>query len=82
VWDIEKKEILYEKIEELGLKTKPKSFDIGYENFLKTIEHLNPGDIRMLFEWIILDMSDYESLLAEINKELENEFEGFDRAGN
>jgi len=82
VWDSEKKEILYDKIEKIGLKTKPKSFDIGYEKILKTIGHLNPGDIRMLFEWIILDMKDHETLLAEINKDLENEFAGFVKTGN
>lgn len=66
VYDTTKRAFSYEKIESLGLKTKPEAYDISCSALMKTFEDLTFGDVRMIYEWIIMDIPDYEAILQNI----------------
>jgi len=68
VWDEELKDFSLEKATALNIKSHPEVFDVGYEPLLKKFEHIGFGDIRMMFEWFIMDVPDYQKHLDEINK--------------
>ena len=71
IWDNEIKGFSPEKAMALNIKHEPKGFPIGYESVLENLEYIGMGDIRMLFEWILMDIPDYQKHLDEINKNLE-----------
>jgi len=70
VWEKELKDFSLEKAVALNIKSHPEAFDIGYEMLLENFEHINFGDIRMLFEWVIMDIPNYQDILEDINNNL------------
>lgn len=66
VWDVNTKSISEEKAKSLGKKTMPKVFTTSYSKLLDEMEAIGHGDIRMLFEWILLDIPDYQQIIEQI----------------
>lgn len=66
IYDTQKKAFTYEKIEALGLKTKPEAYDVSCSALMNSCEGLNFGDVRMIYEWIIMDIPDYKEILQNI----------------
>lgn len=71
VWDNEIQDFSLEKSKALNINSHPEVFDVGYEPILKKFEYMGFGDIRMMFEWIIMDIPDYQKHLEEISKNCE-----------
>jgi hypothetical protein len=69
VYDKEANKLSKEKAEALGIKTTPKIYDLSYSSLIKDAGDLDVGDIRMLFEWLIIDIPNYEELIKEISLE-------------
>ena len=64
IWDSEKNTISIEKMKALDMKVNPEIFDLSYSTMMNDAEGVEFGDVRMLFEWIILDIPNYEELIA------------------
>lgn len=67
IYDIEKKAFCYEKVKELGLKTKPQAYYISCPDLMNSFEETTFGDIRMIYEWIIMDIPDYEKIIKNVD---------------
>ena len=63
VWDSETKRISNDIVKALGLKNIPVAYDLSYSSVMKLFEDMSFGDVRMLYEWIIMDIPDYEILM-------------------
>lgn len=64
---LEDNKLLQEKeLKELGYSTIPKAYNIGYNTLLNLEETIDFGDIRMLIEWIILDLPNSDEIIQEI----------------
>lgn len=55
VWDNEKKLFSKEKIQELQIKIPPRIYDIGYFILLKELEKTGHGEVKMLYEWLLME---------------------------
>ena len=64
VWDYDLKAFSEEKMQQLGIKAKPESYDLSY-SVLRKDANLDFGDTRMLVEWIVMDIPNYEELIKE-----------------
>lgn len=62
VFDKETNDFSEEKTVALGIKTRPKSYDLSYTPLMQE-SGLEFGDIRMLFEWILMDIEGFEELV-------------------
>lgn len=65
IYDEETRQFSTEKSKELGIKATPQVYDLSYSSLMKDAGDLDFGDVRMLFEWIIMDIPNYEELLKE-----------------
>jgi len=65
VWDFETKRLSLDKINALGLKVMPKSYDVSCTAIMDSFEGIIFGDIRMLYEWIIMDIPGYEDIMKK-----------------
>ena len=63
IWDDEKKLLSREKVEALGLKVTPKVYDLSCSSLMNLFEGVTFGDTRIIYEWVIMDMPDYEELM-------------------
>jgi len=66
VWSFEEKSFSEDKMKALGIKTEPKFYDVSYANLIEPFRDLDLGDVRMIFEWIIMDMPDYEAVTVKL----------------
>ncbi len=66
VWDVNLKTISEEKAKNLGKRAMPKAFMTSYSKLLDELEVIGYGDIRMLFEWILLDIPNYKKIFEQI----------------
>lgn len=66
VYNLEEKTFSYEKLKALGSKNPPNSYDISCSALMKTFEGAEFGDVRMIFEWIILDIPDYQNIIKSL----------------
>jgi Fe-S-cluster containining protein len=64
IWDKDRKVFCDTKIKVLGLKP-PEAFDLSYSVLMNKAADVDFGDIRMIFEWIIFDIPNYEELTRE-----------------
>ena len=71
VWDEKIRGFSVEKSQTLNIKSTPQAYPIRYEAILKNLNYIGLGDIRMMFEWIIMDIPDYQKHLDEISKNCE-----------
>ncbi|MEI8378134.1 MAG: hypothetical protein WCF95_06315 [bacterium] len=65
VFEKETNKFSEEKAVALGIKARPKAYDLSYTPLMKAADGLEFGDIRMLFEWILLDIENFEELIKE-----------------
>jgi Fe-S-cluster containining protein len=64
IWEKESNTFFsHEKMLEIGLKTKPKVYNIAYSSLLKLDDTIKFGDIMMLAEWIFMDIPNRQELL-------------------
>jgi len=63
VYDPETNKFSDEKIKELGIKSTPKVYDLSYSPLMAGAGGLDFGDVRMLVEWIVMDIPNYEELI-------------------
>jgi len=69
VYDSETKQFSDEKAESLGIKTIPNTYDLSYSVLLREAKNIteNPdldfGDVRMIVEWIVMDIPNYQELI-------------------
>lgn len=54
-----------EKIKELGIESTPKAYNLSYSALMEDSGISDFGDVRMLFEWILMDIPNYEELIKE-----------------
>jgi len=62
VWDNEIKDFSLQKAKALNIKSYPEVFDVGYDSMLKKFEYIGFGNIKMMFEWLLLDIPDYKDV--------------------
>jgi len=65
IYDEETRQFSTEKAEALGIKATPKVYDLSYSILMKESGGLDFGDVRMLVEWIVMDIPNYEELITE-----------------
>jgi len=65
VWDENNKTFSDEKAKELGIKAKPEAYELSYSSAMKQADDIEFGDIRMLVEWIVMDIPDWQELIKE-----------------
>ena len=65
IYDEETKQFSTEKTKALGIKATPQIYDLSYSSLMKDAGNLDFGDVRMLVEWIVLDIPNYEELLKD-----------------
>ena len=63
VFDPETNKFSEEKMKELGIKSTPKVYDLSYSSLMAGAGGLDFGDVRMLVEWIVMDIPNYEELV-------------------
>jgi Fe-S-cluster containining protein len=63
VWDAKKKSLSKDKIESFGFKVQPKVYDVSCSTLMNLFEDATFGDIRMIYEWVIMDIPDYEEIM-------------------
>ncbi|MEI7473941.1 MAG: YkgJ family cysteine cluster protein [bacterium] len=68
IWDYETSGFSNKKIKELEYKTMPKAYDVSYSSLIKAFTEVDFKEIRMLYEWIILDIPDYQNIMDKIKK--------------
>ena len=66
VYDKETRQFSTEKAISLGIKATPKIYDLSYSVLMKDAGDIDFGDVRMLFEWILMDIPNYEELLKKL----------------
>ena len=70
VYDEKSKNLSDEKIKKLNKKNPPKIYSAGYSRLLDELKDVGYGDIRMLFEWVLLDIPNHQDIIAKIKKEV------------
>ena len=73
VFDEKSKTVSLEKAKNLNMKVPPKIYSINYSKLLDELKEINLdyGDIRMLFEWILLDIPNYQEFIDKIKKSVD-----------
>lgn len=66
VWDKEKKVVSEEKAKQLNKQIMPRVYPIGYSKMLDELNEIGHGEIRMLFEWVLLSIPKYEEIIEKI----------------
>lgn len=72
VWDDNLKIISTEKAKLLGKKIMPKIYPVSYSKLLDELQEIGYGDIRMLFEWVLLDIPNYQEIIDKIKNKITN----------
>lgn len=72
VYNFETKQFSEAKRIELNIKATPKSYDLSYSNMMDAAKDIEFGDVRMMIEWIIMDIPNYKEILKNIKQEQEN----------
>jgi len=67
VWDKQSNTFSEEKAVSLGLKARPESYDISYSSLMKQSDNIEFGDVRMVVEWIVMDIPDWQELIKADN---------------
>lgn len=65
LYDKETKQFCEEKAKTLGIKATPKVYDLSYSVLMEGAGGLDFGDVRMLVEWIVMDIPNYEELMKD-----------------
>ena len=65
IYDEATKQFSTEKAKSLGIKATLKVYDLSYSILIENAGGLDFGDVRMLVEWIVMDVPNYEELLKE-----------------
>lgn len=65
VYDMETKQFSEAKAKEMGIKATPQAYDLSYSIMMEQSGISDFGDVRMLFEWILMDIPNYEELIKE-----------------
>ena len=65
VWDYDLKNFSEEKMQQLGINARPESYDLSYSVLRKGAGDVDFGDTRMLVEWIVMDIPNYQELIKE-----------------
>lgn len=56
-----------EKMKNLNLENKFKGYDLSYSSLMRDAgSEIEFGDVRMIYEWIIMDIPNYQEILQEI----------------
>jgi Fe-S-cluster containining protein len=63
--DTNTNKISIDKIKRFGFENMPKVFDLSYSSMISRAEDVEFGDIRMLVEWIVMDIPNYQELIKE-----------------
>ncbi len=64
IYDPETKQFSEEKAVQLGFKARPQVYELSYSSIMKDAgEDFEFGDVRMLFEWVVMDIPNYEELI-------------------
>lgn len=63
IYDEETKQFCTKKTKALGIISTPKVYDLSYSILMKDSGIDDFGDVRMLVEWIVMDIPNYEELL-------------------
>lgn len=63
VLDEDKKSFSVDKIKNFGYTVSPKAYDISCSSLMNLFENVTFGDIRMIYEWVIMDIPDYETII-------------------
>lgn len=63
IWDNKTNYFSKEKLLNLGSSGIPESFDLSYSSLMKKAKDIEFGDVRMIIEWIILDLPNYEEVI-------------------
>lgn len=63
IWDNKTRNFSKEKLNQLGMNMPPDAFDLSYSCLMRDAGNLEFGDVRMIIEWIILDIPDYEKVI-------------------
>jgi len=63
VFDKETNEFSQEKAIALGIKAKPKSYELSYSALMQDTDDLEFGEIRMFFEWILMDIEGFQKVI-------------------
>jgi|GEM_PF-410302 len=64
------KTVSQEKAKQLNKKVPPRVYPIGYSKLLEEFGNIGYGDIRMLFEWVLLDIPNYQELINKIKQNI------------
>lgn len=67
VYDTKEKSFSDDKINSLGYKTLPKAYDVSCSSLMGSCEDVNFGDVRMIYEWIIMDIPNYKIIMQNIS---------------
>lgn len=65
--DSEKKSFSMEKIKTLGYKIMPNAYDVSCSSLMNAFNGVDFGDIRMSYEWVIMDIPDYKKIMKKFN---------------
>jgi hypothetical protein len=65
VWDESINSFSQEKADQLGIKASPKVYDLSYSSLMRDALGVEFGDVRMLVEWIVMDIPNYEELIKD-----------------
>jgi Fe-S-cluster containining protein len=70
VWDKQMKMVSTIFAKTLQKKVLPEIYELGFSTILDDFKKINHGDIRMIFEWILLDIPDCHELIAFIKQDV------------
>ena len=65
IWDKDLKRLSPEKMFNLGLEGMPEAFDTSYSSLIRDAGDIDFGEVRMIFEWIIFDIPNYEEIVSK-----------------
>jgi len=68
IWDSETKSLSSEKFKQMGLTKEPFSYDVSYSSLINMAKDINFGDIRMIVEWIIMDIPNYQEIIKDLTE--------------
>lgn len=72
VFDEETNDFSEEKAIALGLKARPKAYNLSYSPLMQDAGDIEFGDVRMLFEWILMDIENFQELIKKTTAEVQN----------
>lgn len=65
VFDSDRSEFSEERALAFGIKARPKAYNLSYTPLMQDSGDIDFGDIRMLFEWILMDIDNFQELIKE-----------------